>query len=487
MKILTLISLFIFLFTARFLNWLAIFQQKEYRLDRIKAFLGTEEGKKELKQIFSKKNIVNPKKWKRPATTSRAVLISGFSILSLSLPLFLIVVLSLSWQVKLAVIILFLILEYIFIPIFIGVATAISSIPAKLKTENELKKAKNKLAISKPTIIGIGGSYGKTSTKYFLESLLSQKYQVFKTPKSFNTPYSIAKSINQNYHGEKIVLLEYGAYQRGEIEKLTRWFKPNHAIITGFTEQHLHLFGSIEDSQRAESELVVAIDDGKIWFNADDSQVEKILDFAENNRIEKISYSANQIDEWQSDDHGHLILKLEKSIITQIVGKHYLSNLAGAIAVANFFEVNEKQLQSGIVDFEADERFIRSYVGKNVWILDDGGTSNPKGFAEIIKIATDFKEKNKILIVSGIVDLGDESDKIHSNLAHASDAVFDQIYYVGEAGRAEFEKIIPEKLTFGQSEVQVKLKNLTDGSLVVIEGRMPGWIKPDLQNLGVKL
>jgi len=501
MKTLTALTVILLLFLARFLHWLAIFQQKEYRLDRLKAFFNTPEGKREIKRMLINRYHLNPKKWKRPAMTSRIFLIALFSAILMMIPLILILASSGTWQAKIIWALITVVLEYIFMPLIIGATTALSSAPARLKTENELRKAKKKLAASNPLIIGIGGSYGKTSTKYLIHAILSQKYSVFKTPKSFNTPFSIAKSINQNYQGEKIVLLEYGAYQKGEIESLTKWFWPEHAVITGFTEQHLHLFGSVEASQKAEAELAAAIGahgqgkNGKIWYNADDLRVEKILEYAGvsdasgASGAEKIPYSANQIHDAHLDEHGFLVLNFanKNSTKTKLVGDHYLTNLAGALLVAKFLELNDEEIEKGIAAFEPDERFIRSYPGENIWILDDGGTSNPKGFEQIIKIAAAFKNQPKVLLTSGIVDLGDQSEQIHSRLAELASDVFDQIFYVGDSGKSLFEKTIPQKVITNPDEITGELAVLTSDSLLVIEGRMPGWLKPVLKNSGVKV
>lgn len=501
MKTLTTLTVILLLFLTRFLHWLAIFQQKEYRFDRLKAFFNTPEGKKEVRRMLANRHHLHPKKWKRPAMTPRIFLIALSSAILMVAPLILILSSGSTWQVKIIRTLLVVVLEYIFIPLIIGAAAALSSVPAKLKTENELKKAKKKLAASNPLIIGIGGSYGKTSTKYLIHAILSQKYSVFKTPKSFNTPFSIAKSINQNYQGEKIVLLEYGAYQKGEIKSLTKWFWPEHAVITGFTEQHLHLFGSVEASQKAESELVAAIiahgqgKNGKVWYNADDLRVEKILEYAGvsdasvTSAAEKIPYSANQIHDAHLDNHGFLVLNFanKNPTKTKLVGDHYLTNLAGALLVAKFLELNDEEIEKGITAFEPDERFVRSYPGKNIWILDDGGTSNPKGFEQIIKIAAAFKNQPKALLTSGIVDLGDQSEQIHARLAELATEVFDQIFYVGDSGKSLFKKAIPQKMVTNPDEITKKLAILTSDSLLVIEGRIPGWLRPVLKNSGVKV
>jgi UDP-N-acetylmuramoyl-tripeptide--D-alanyl-D-alanine ligase len=453
------------------------------------AFLLTSEGKNQLKSFFLKSGERHPKHWKRPVKTIRILLIAMLSLVFLVLGPILVMTLPINLTAKLLFLVAIIIIEYLLLPGIIAVAVVISSVPAKLKTWLELRQAQQKISKKHPLIIGIGGSYGKTSTKYFLYEILSKKYSVFKTPKSFNTPFSIARSINQNYHGEEIVLLEYGTYQKGEIQSLAQWFPPNHAVITGFTEQHLHLFGTIEASLQAEAELIKAIPpSGKVWYNADDSRVKEILAQVKNSDNVH-AYNANNLAKYQIDEFGFLNLKLSElspQIKTKIVGEHYLSNIAGAISVAKFLEISEAEISAGISNFVPDERFVRSYQGKSCWILDDGGTSNPEGFSKIIDLAKNFKFKTKVLITGGIVDLGDSSRSVHNQLATASENVFDSVILTTELGKDEFEQVLSKKLIINKTRIIEFLSDLPESTLLVVEGRMPGWIIPSMIKIGVK-
>ena len=109
-------------------------------------------------------------------------------------------------------------------------------------------KAKHKLKKFKRLIkIGITGSFGKTSTKYILNTLLSEKYKVCMSPNSFNTPMGLTKVVNQYLHeDDEVLIAEMGAKQRGEIAYLCDFIKPHHAILTSVGNQHLETFKTIE-------------------------------------------------------------------------------------------------------------------------------------------------------------------------------------------------------------------------------------------------
>jgi len=119
---------------------------------------------------------------------------------------------------------------------------------------------------------------------------------VFVTPKSFNNKLSVAQSIITGYSGQKFALLEYGAYIRGEIAYLTKWFQPTIAVETGFTPQHLSLFGSRQNSVLAESELIASLpESGVVYCNgADSGAVEIAKTGAQNNKAQIRMYSGAQ-------------------------------------------------------------------------------------------------------------------------------------------------------------------------------------------------
>jgi len=125
------------------------------------------------------------------------------------------------------------------------------------------RKIRRKITQLKETglqVIGITGSYGKTSVKEFLYQFLSPSYKTLKTPESYNTLFGIHKVIDleldENY---KYFICEMGAYKRGEIKELAETLLPDHGILTGINEQHLERFGCIENTIKAKFELIDSI------------------------------------------------------------------------------------------------------------------------------------------------------------------------------------------------------------------------------------
>src|SRR3989344_1619662 len=178
--------------------------------------------------------------------------------------------------------IIFFALSYVFFFtyfIFLTVST-ILLIPIDYPVKRYLiSKAKKKVVglRSKLKIIGITGSYGKTTTKEVIASILAQKFKVLKTPENFNTPLGIARFILKGLSNDtEVLVVEMGAYRRGDIMELCGLTPPDIAVLTGINESHLERFGSLENTVKAKFEIVEALDSSGIAvLNADSDLVIK--------------------------------------------------------------------------------------------------------------------------------------------------------------------------------------------------------------------
>lgn len=460
------------LFIARFLRWLSIVQQKEYRLDRLKLFLNSSSGTSEIFLLPKVKHFTRTG-LKRSVITLRSLVVGIISLFFLFPVLWLSIFAANNFTQS----IIFLLVAYLLTPLAVFLAMLITSPALQLVTTLLLGRAKNLLAQTNPTIIGITGSYGKTSTKLILTHLLSQKYSVFSTPKSFNTKYSIARSILQGFTEQKFVILEYGAYKIGEIKELTEYFSPKIAIITGVTSQHLGLFGSLDNLIQAKSELVRALPkDGVVFCNADDKNAVRIC---EKSKVEVIKYSGTNhsqiLKNIRIDAKGRLFFELDgEKVETKIIGKHYVSNIKAAIAVSQHFGLSNKEVVAGLKSFIPSDLFIKVKTLKTgVLIIDDSGTSNPKGFEATMDLSKSINKTEKILIFGGIVDLGEESTTIHRGLAKEARKVFLKVLYTGLEGKTEFRNEFGKKLIDNNNKIENTISLSNKNTLILVEGRIP--------------
>ena len=133
------------------------------------------------------------------------------------------------------------------------------------------------------TIIGVTGSYGKTSVKFFLQTLLQQKYSVLVTPESYNTPMGVVITIRKFMKpSHQIFICEMGARYVGEIKEICDLVHPHHGIITSIGPQHLDTFGGIENVKKTKFELADALPEGGMLFLNGDN--EYIADYLEKQR-----------------------------------------------------------------------------------------------------------------------------------------------------------------------------------------------------------
>lgn len=498
MKTTLLFLFFITSFFIRALRWLGVMQQKEYRFDRVLLFLRSKEGIQEILRIFPKRADFSKVGLKRPKITHRSLLLSAIFIMfsfiffKIALPLgfeFLNRWYPYPLWYKFVVLLVLMFLYLCTIPLFAMVSAMPTAVLAYIQTYKRLFQARQVLNTHKPQIIGITGSYGKTSTKVLLAHVLSKKYSVFMTPKSYNTKYSVANSVVRGYHGEEIAIIEYAAYRKGEIKELAQWIKPELAIITGLAMQHVGLFGSLREIIYAKSELVASLPEGSsVICNVYDADTKQIFDVGSSKNSAKLvavgpEYSAVKLERIRINQDGKLQLEWDGTTIkTQLIGVQYCELVHLVIVTALKLKVSKEDIISSIESFTPDEKFVYIFGLQNgARVVDDGDTSNPKGFTAMIKLAKMMKAKKKVLVTPGIVDLGTDSKEIHLQLAEKSRKVFDQVVYVGVAGLDEFESVFPGELLTSSEQLREVISTLDSDDLVVIEGRMPAWAKEYLQ------
>lgn len=477
-----LLLIFLLPLTVRWLLWLNVFQKKEYRLDRLFSYLKTEEGQKEMLMILPQKGTLGRRTLKRPRPTLRVTLLAIFSLTvlltatfwgigysSLLFLLWLFILLILIPDIILLCSLPFLLFFYIFVRVL-------------------LFFAQRKLNQTKPMIIGITGSYGKSSTKHLLAHLLSEKYKVFTTERSYNTPYSLAMQILSRYQGQELVVLEFAAYKPGEIKFLAKKFLPKISIITGLTSQHLATFGSIENIIKAKAELIEVLSgDGIVFYNEVDEGAKKIVEYGLSRKSKKnrvysysspdliIKYSAlsiNQLAQLSFELNG-------VKVNTKIIGKQFFPIIQGAMAVSKWLGLSNQQIVKGLCSFQPNDLFINFFQHQTeFWILDDGRTANPAGFKAALVLSQDIiKERkftgNLFLITSGLIDLGDNSETIHIQLAKQSKDIFDKVIYLGEAGKEQFKNVFGDNLVEDLSQAKEIISQLTKNDFVLVEGRLP--------------
>lgn len=311
-------------------------------------------------------------------------------------------------------------------------------------------------------VIGITGSYGKTTVKEILTAVLSTKYRVLATPKSYNTLFGIAGVIQKTLKPEhEIFIVEMGAYKKGELAELCRMVKPKIGLLTGITGQHIERFGSLKNIVEAKSELIQALpDDGLAVFNLDSQLCTELY---LKTKINKVGYAGIDKPNWVAPDFKAEIIsrtpesstfnlkvssnnetmkqwnnpQLEIDNLTlNLQAEHNVSNALAAIAVGLYLGLSEGEIRSGLSQVKPPEHRLQIITGaENTVIIDDAYSSNLEGARAAIKLITRFPNYPKIIVTPGMVELGKQQFEENKKLGKLIAESFDYAVIVNKTNR----------------------------------------------------
>ena len=315
--------------------------------------------------------------------------------------------------------------------------------------ETYLLSARRRIKKLHPKVIGITGSYGKTSTKYILCQMLSQKFNTLMTPDSYNTPMGICKVIRGELTEQhEIFIVEMGAYKRGDIRELCNLASPEIGILTAVGPQHLERFKSIENIAKTKYELIESLpSDGLAVFNCDNEICAELADKRERGGhlvrryaadVDNAEVTASNI---RHTEQG-LAFTVQVSvgpgelttaeIRTQLLGKHNVSNILAAITVAIACDMTLEEIRGAIANIEpVPHRLQLSSNDGDVTIIDDSFNSNPVGAKAALEVLTEIRGRKKVLVTPGMVELGEREYEENKRLGEYAADVCDLVILVG--------------------------------------------------------
>jgi UDP-N-acetylmuramoyl-tripeptide--D-alanyl-D-alanine ligase len=330
------------------------------------------------------------------------------------------------------------------------------------KVKNKLQKVKKENPEFK--IIGICGSYGKSSTKEILIELLKEKYKVLSTPARINHEYALLKFLlKTKIEDYDYLVLEFGSYYLGNIHWITKFITPDIAYITGITKQHLFLFGSIENIIEGEGlEILTWMQNGIVFINENheyfDILKEKYGDVRRPN-IETYFYGK---------DYKIKETNLEKAVFefrnkifeTNLIFPMQIENLIGALNYIYLID-NLENYREKIKNIKLPEGFLKLRINNNLYIFDDSYNANPKGIFESLIFFKKLDFNYKVIIFNGLLELGKETKNIYQNLAEEFSA-FDKIILTSNDFIEIFKEVLKDKvlLVKNSKELEIFLQNL---------------------------
>ena len=343
------------------------------------------------------------------------------------------------------------------------------------------------------TIIGITGSFGKTSTKHFLHRILSERYNVLMTPGNFNTTLGVVRTVREHLkpHHE-VFIVEMGAKQRGDIKEICDLVCPDMGIVTSVGEMHLETFGSVENVARTKFELIDALPEGGFGIVNIDS--EAAFNHIKANGITVTTYG---IENCEADYRATEIVyspqrttfSVERAdYATHLLGRGNILNITAALAVAKRMGVSVEARRRGVKQIEQVEHRLSMRTNGGITILDDAYNSNPTGARMALEVLSGFDTAGaRYVVTPGFVEMG--AKQYDNNCAFGRDIAAskaDAVFVVNEVNREAITSGLKEggydmscvttvaSFKEAMAELQPRLKV---GDVVLYENDLPDSFK----------
>ena len=510
--IFSLISfLWLIVFTKKLFFWVWLWQLKEYHVGRFKAHFQTDKGKKIIvndllatkitiffllflnfffiyflflvfliETLFILKSLIQ-RTFKIPVLTKKTYLILSLGIfLEFSTIFFYLKIPSIIFYI-------FLLALDILAPLFFsGLILAFEPLAVHWRKKIIEKATKKREEFKNLIVIGITGSYGKTSTKEFLGQILSEKFKVLKTKEHQNSEVGISQCVlNELKPEHQIFICEMGAYDREGIKLLTEIVKPKIGILTGINEQHLATFGSLENIIKTKYELIESLPkDGLAVFNGNNKYC---VDLFEKTNISK---RLTNKDIWTEN------IQVEKEFISfrvfikeeaeyfklNLLGKHWIENVLMAVLVAKEMGISLKEISTAcqkIKPFSRGMKSIRTKEGLN--LIDATYSANFNGVISHLDYLKIWQGK-KVIVMPCLIELGNMAEDIHQKIGEKIGEVCDlaiittKEFFKDIKVGAEKKRMNSEKILFLEKPIEIfeKIKNFTEKEdVILLESRVP--------------
>ncbi|MDR2558722.1 MAG: UDP-N-acetylmuramoyl-tripeptide--D-alanyl-D-alanine ligase [Oscillospiraceae bacterium] len=343
------------------------------------------------------------------------------------------------------------------------IANIINAPVEKLNNRRYINDAKRIIDSHKNLItIGITGSYGKTSTKFFLHKLLSVKYNTLMTPESFNTTLGVVKTIRNDLKAtHEIFICEMGLKWLGDIKEICDIVKPKHSVLTSIGPQHLETMKTQKNIIAEKFEIADCIKDGMVFLNYDN---DFIINRKTNKNIIRYGLVEGNKDYLASDisvsERGTSFAVNGTKFETRLLGMHNVQNITGAIAVAHKLGIEMKDLVLPVKRLEPVPHRLQIINKGSDIIIDDAFNSNPVGANAALDVLKAFKGL-RILVTPGMVELGEKEFELNKSFGfHATDCC-DYVVLIGEKQAAPIKTGLLEG-SFPEEKIKV-FKTLNEG------------------------
>ncbi|PIR44323.1 hypothetical protein COV23_00545 [Candidatus Wolfebacteria bacterium CG10_big_fil_rev_8_21_14_0_10_31_9] len=370
-----------------------------------------------------------------------------------------------------------------FIPLIISLALIIW-LPLDFYLKNRLIDKARKIISERKNnliVIGITGSYGKTSVKEILAAILKEKLKVVVPDKNINTDTGIADFIVKNKGSisqSDVFIVEMGAFKQGEIKKICDIVYPDYGILTGITDAHLEKFGSLENIIKTKFELS-ELTKNFIALNFDDENIKsnyekfKIKDFTGVSSVEvenvKILENFSGIEFKFKGVEFH----------TKLLALHNVSLILLCIEIAKKMGMSLAEISKGVEKINYTQHRLEPIYNKqtNIWVIDDSYNGNFKGVKSGIEVL-ERTVGRKVILTPGLVELGEKSREVHNKIGQLyEESKVDLILLIkNKATKYIIEKLKIKKYKIYNSTIEAHndlVNVLKSGDTIIFQNDLP--------------
>ncbi|HEX3833622.1 MAG TPA: UDP-N-acetylmuramoyl-tripeptide--D-alanyl-D-alanine ligase [Solirubrobacteraceae bacterium] len=362
------------------------------------------------------------------------------------------------------------------------------------------ESARATLASVAPVVVGITGSYGKTTTKVCVGAVLAEHDPTLITPASFNSYLGVIRTINEHLQAaHRNFVVEMGMYRAGDIAELCELVRPQIGVLTAIGPVHLERMGTIEAIADAKAELALALPpDGRLVANGDDPRCREI---ASRVSVDTVLYAIEHPDAHVRAEnivladgrtHFELVIGGERVAVSSgLLGRHNVSNLLAAAAVGHLRGLSSAEIARGLAGITPPEHRLQPVPNPRagIVVIDDAYNSNPAGAAAALEVLHSHPAKRRILVTPGMVELGDQEAELNEAFGRQAAAACDHVILVGRQRTRPIDRGLraagfsPEAITVVRdiAEVTAVLARFTRaGDVVLFENDLPDmYSEPD--------
>lgn len=284
-----------------------------------------------------------------------------------------------------------------------------------------ISQARTTLRSHKATKIAIAGSYGKTSMREILKTVLSEGKKVAAPPGSYNTPLGIAKFVASLKEDEEVLIFELGEYHPGDVRKLCELVRPDIGIITGVNEAHLEKFVTLEKTTDTIFELAAFVEPTHLYINGENERTRT------RGKGANVTYTRTGAGAWQVAEARTSLsgttFTLSNGISTftvasKLLGLHMIGPVVATFDIAMQLGLTVAQIENGIAKAKPfAHRLEPKEWADGVTFLDDSYNGNPDGAAAVIAFLASLKGR-RFYVTPGLVEAGSRTREVHEEIGH---------------------------------------------------------------------